>query len=232
MRLVALALLVAAIAVPALSGAQAPAPDPERAAAMARVKDAFRQHDFKQAIAAEREWATRHPTDLEFREIEPLLYHLAGDEAGWEQARRDLVATWARIRDTAPPPPRAGFPIDIMKLNDQYQMLVQQCYERGGTFGVLYKFALVGKDNRTAAFFDVESADVDNEISRLKGQGPVFTLDYNRPNYHETAAIMKALPDYQELRRRVLAYIANPNPISASNPKGMATYGCEFAPRR
>ena len=102
----------------------------------------------------ESDWAKSHPTDLGFREIEPILHKMAGDEAGWERSRQELLVTWGQMRGSAslPPPIKPGFTIDILKLNNNYMLYVDQCYEPAGKFGVLYKFSVVGPGHKTVAF--------------------------------------------------------------------------------
>ena len=43
---------------------------------------------------------------------------------------------------------------------------------------------------------------------------------------------MNSLPAYPVLRTKVLGYLVNPKPLSASNPSGFANQGCEFLRRR
>ena len=195
--------------------AAAPA-SPERDAAIASVRAAIAQHDAAKAVAAEQGFAQRHPEDLDFRHLEPFLYVMVGDHAGWEHARGDLLNTWLRTRDGAPPPAPPSFTIDMFKVGAD-TVITDQCYERAGRFGVIYRFTVVGPDRRVNSFFTVESPDHDNQIAREMGQpSPVFTLDHFVPGVHETVAMLPGLPAYADLRQRVLSYIAKPQPLSAS----------------
>jgi hypothetical protein len=207
-------------------------PKPERDAASAAIMAAAQRHDYHQAIAIENDWAKRYPTDLDFRHREPELYLAAGDTEGWERTRRDLLQTWARIRGTAPPPTPAGFTIDLFKAG-QDVVIADQCYERAGRFGVLYRFTVISPDHQVHSFFTVESPDHDNQIAREMGlPSPVFTLDHFRPGVHETVAMLPGLPVYADLRQRVLGYMANPRPVSASSggQPGLSTEGCAINP--
>lgn len=203
---------------------------PERGAATASVMAAVQQGNFPRAIAIEQDWAARFPMDLEFRHLEPAIYLLAKDPNGWENARKDLLTTWRRIRGSVPPLADPSFTIDIMKVG-QDTIIADQCYERAGRFGVIYRFTVVSPDNRVRSFFTVESPDADNRIAReLGSRQQVFTLDHFRPGLHETVAMLPGLPAYADLRRRVLSYIANPQPISASSngQGGLSTEGCSL----
>jgi hypothetical protein len=202
----------------------------ERTAATADITAAIQRHDNRQAVAIENGWARRHPMDLDFRHLEPLLYLMAGDSAGWEHARGDLLQSWKRIRDTAPPPADPSFTIDMFKVG-QDVIVADQCYERGGRFGVIYRFTVVSPDRHVNSFFTVESPDSDNMIARELGRGEqVFTLDHFRPGVHETVAMLPGLPAYENLRQRVLAYAVNPHPISASSngQAALSTEGCSI----
>ena len=201
---------------------------PERDAASAGIAAATQRHDYHHAIAIESDWAKRYPADLDFRHREPELYLAAGDTEGWDRARRDLLQTWARIRGTAPPPANAGFMIDSFKAG-QDVVIADQCYERAGRFGVLYRFTVISPDQQVHSFFTVESPDHDNQIARQMGlPSPVYTLDHFRPGIHETVATLNGLPPYAALRQRVLDYIANPRPVSASSSGQpvLSTEGC------
>jgi hypothetical protein len=202
----------------------------ERTIATEKLTAAIQRRDYRDAIAIERDWASRFPADLDFRHLEPQLYLLAGDRDGWEKARRDLLETWRRIRGTASPPANPSFTIDIFK-SGQDTIIADQCYERAGRFGVIYRFTVVSPDRHVGSFFTVESPDSDNKIARELGHTePVFTLDHFRPGVHETVAMLPGLPPYADLRQRVLAYIDNPRPVSASTngQAGLSTEGCSI----
>ncbi len=199
---------------PSLSSTPA---DPARAGIAARVSAAVQSHDYRQAVAIEDNYAKDHPTDWDFRHNEPVLYRLAGDSAGWEHARNDLLQTWARSRGSVPPPRDPSFTVDLIQ-SGQDLIVADQCYERAGRFGVIYRFTVFSPGNQVRSFFTVESPDADNRIARELGRAePVFTLDHFRPGMHETVAMLPGLPDYANLRRRVLDYIADPQPVSASS---------------
>ena len=200
---------------PLNSAAAAPSSQ-ERDAAVASVRSAIAQHDPAKAVAAEQGFAQHHPEDLDFRHLEPFLYVMVGDHAGWDRARGDLLNTWVRIRDGAPAPTPPSFMIDMFKIGDD-TIITDQCYERAGRFGVIYRFAVVGPDHRVSSFFTVESSDHDNQVARALGQpSPVFTLDHFVPGVHETVAALPGLPAYADIRQRVISYIAKPQPLSAS----------------
>jgi hypothetical protein len=205
----------------------------ERGMASANLSAAIQRHDYRQAIAIENDWARRFPTDLEFRHLEPALYLLAGDRDGWENARGDLLQSWRRIRGAVPPPANPSFTIDIFKAG-QDTIVTDQCYERAGRFGVIYRFTVISADQHVHSFFTVESPENDNQIARELGRPQqVFTLDHFRPGVHETVAMLPGLPPYVDIRQRVLTYIANPQPLSASGngQGGLSTEGCSINPR-
>jgi hypothetical protein len=202
---------------------------PDRQALKSAVQEAVRRRDFRAALAMEQAWAKQNPDDLEVREDEPFLYRALGDVAGWEHSRDDLTATLARIRRTGPLPAQPGFTIDFFKVAGNL-VIVQQCYERAGPAGVLYRFDEMGQGQNLLSFFVVESPDRDNQIARERGKKyPVFFLDHNRPDIHETVEIMLEVPAYPALRKRVIDYIANPQPRSSSAQKGLPNEGCAFA---
>jgi|GEM_PF-2976478 len=202
---------------------------PNRAALKATVAEAVRRHDYRAALAMEQAWVKRNPDDLEVRDEEPMLYLATGDIAGWERSRGELTAVFARVRGRGTLPARPGFAIDVFKAGDK-TVVAQQCYERAGRFGVMYRFDVTGQDHKTQSFFTVESPEADNQIAREMGRkSPVFFLDYNRPGVHESVEVMDRVPPYPALRTRVMDYIANPKPASSSTQARLANYGCEFA---
>ena len=202
--------------------------DPQRNAATNAIATAMAKHDYRQALTIENDWAAQHPADLDFRHVEPAIYLLSGDIPGWEHSRTDLLQTWRRIRATAVPAGAPSFTVDVFKAG-QDVIIADQCYERAGRFGVIYRFTALSPDHRVRSFFTVESAVDDNRIARELGKSEqVFTLDHFRPGVHETVAMLPGLPAYQNLRQRVLDYVANPQPISASSngQSGLSTEGC------
>lgn len=205
-----------------------------RASVEAALVGAMRKGDYHQALAIEAEWAAQHPADLDMRRVEPVLYRLAGDMGGWERARKNLLQAWAATRTSGARPGSASFIIDMVRVK-QGMMFADQCYERAGRWGVLYRFTVVGADGKVESFFTVENADSDNQVARELGQkDPVFTLDHFRPGIHETVAMLPALPSYDELRQRALAFLADPRPVSASRngDGGLPTENCAFNPAR
>jgi hypothetical protein len=205
--------------------------DPQRNAAHAAEMQAIQRRDYRGALAIVANWMAGHPADIDFRHLEPVLHMMAGDMAGWEQSRTALLQAWTRMRGTVPPPADPGFTVDFMKAG-QDLVVADQCYERAGRFGVLYRFTVISPAHQITSFFTVESSDSDNQLARELGRPPVFTLDHFRPGVHETVAMLPALPPYPELRKRVLAYLANPQPVSASrnNLAGLPNEGCAFNP--
>ena len=233
-RLIAglLSLALTSLVTPTAHSQEAPRPvappNPQRDAASAAINAAVQQHDYRRAIAVENSWVAQHPTDFDFRHMEPLFYRLAGDEAGWEHARSDLLQRWAASGDTLATPASPSFTVDLFKVG-QDMIIADQCYERAGRFGVIYRFSVVGPDRQVNSFFTVESPEADNQSARERGQpSPVFTLDHFRPGIHETVAMLPGLPAYADLRQRVLAYMADPRPISSSSNGGnkLANEGC------
>jgi hypothetical protein len=208
-------------------------PTAERSAAIAALSAARQSRDWRHANAIMKDWAARHPTDLEFRRDEPLTYLLAEDLVGWEHARADLLREWSQIKGTVQAPKPPSFMIDLFKAGPD-MVVATQCYESAGRFGVSYRFTVFNPDRQSRSFFTVESPISDNQIARELGRrSPVFTLDHFRPGIHETVATLSGPPEYQDLRRRVLNYVANPRPISASgNGVGMlSTEDCEVSDR-
>ena len=204
-------------------------PDPQRVVATAAIASAMTKHDYHQALTIENDWAAQHPTDLDFRHLEPAIYLLSGDIPGWEHSRTDLLQSWRRIRATEVPAGTPSFTVDVFKA-EQDVIVADQCYERAGRFGVIYRFTAISPDHRVRSFFTVESAVDDNRIARELGKTEqVFTLDHFRPGVHETVAMLPGLPAYPNLRQRVLDYVANPRPVSASGSgqSGLSTEGCE-----
>lgn len=204
--------------------------EPGRDTAMAGFSAAMQRRDYQQAMAIESDWAKRYPTDLDFRHLEPALYLLTGDVAGWDHSRTDLLNTWRRTRGAMPPPSKASFTIDVIK-SDTDLIIADQCYEPAGRFGVLYRFTVISADRQVRSFFTVESPSEENEIARQLGRpSPVFTLDHFKPGMHETVAMLPGLPPYADLKQRMLNYIANPRPVSASgNGQGeLSNEECAF----
>ncbi len=222
-----LALFVYIAPQPSLS---APLNSPEREAIITGIGAAARAHDFAQAIALGQGWAKRYPDNLDVRRLEPAMYLLSGDTTGWARSRSDLAQRWARLRGKAPPPAHPGFTVDIFNAGPDF-VIADQCYETSGRFGVLYRFTVVSPGPQVNSFFTVESPPSDNQIARELGQPtPVFTLDHFTPRSHETVANLSGPPNYTDLRQRVLAYMANPRPISASSQSGLSTENCGFNP--
>lgn len=216
-------------AVPArVAGASA---DPARAAARDRVTAAMGRKDFREGIRHIDEWMRGHPTDISFRYLEPLLYRLAGDGAGWERSRTEIQASWQRLRGAVPPPSPPAFAIDAFPHGPDL-VTVHQCYESAGRFGVVYEFLIAGRDGRISSFFAIEHPSVTNQVMREMGQQrDVHTVDYFRPGMHATVAMLDHVPSYDEARQRVQAFLADPKPLSAStngNP-GLMVVRCEVA---
>ena len=211
--------------------AQTPAEPPEREAARARVTEAVQRKDYRAAIAAQAAWARLHPTDLQFRHIEPLLYRMAGDMAGWDRARSGLLTTWQRAQPTVETMD-SSFTIDMLAAGPS-RIVADQCYEQAGRFGVSYRLAVVDGEGRITSYFTVESPPSDNQIQRELGSNvPVYTLDYFKPGQHQTVARLPGPPVYQDVLQRALAHLADPKPISASGTgPGLASVGCEVATR-
>ena len=107
-----------------------------------------------------------------------------------------------------------------------------QCYETAGEFGVSYKFnVLSAAKGNLLSFFTVESGITDNRLAKELGRPwPVFTLDYFPPFGHQTVAMLHSKPDYDDLRKRVEAHLADPDALSASGNggQGLSDEGCEF----
>ena len=95
--------------------------------------------------------------DLDFRHLEPVSYLLAGDSAGWEHARGELLQSWAHMRGAVPPPPNPSFTIDLIPAGSDL-IVADQCYERAGRFGVIYRFTVVSPDRQVHSFFTVAVA--------------------------------------------------------------------------
>ena len=228
-RLVASCLVAVALG-SAAGWAQSPSRVPEsgREAAVASVRQALARQDHAGALAAERGWAQAHPADLDARRLEPWLFALNKDSAGWERARGDLLRTWqgVRGRGVAPSPPR--FMVDVFDAGGD-RVIAEQCYERAGRFGVIYRFLVLAPGGALTSYFTVESPESDNQIARELGNpSPVFTLDHFTPGQHATVGFLPGLPAYAEIRRRVLTYLANPRPQSSSGTGsgGLANVDC------
>ncbi|MCR0981705.1 hypothetical protein [Roseomonas populi] len=209
------------------------ASDPARVAARNEVSAAMGRKDHRQAIRLIDDWMRGHPDDISFRYLEPLLYRLAGDGAGWERSRAEIQQSWQRLRDTVPPPTPPAFVIDAFP-HGQDLVSVHQCYETAGRFGVMYEFLIVARDNRLTSYFTVEHSSIGNQIMRELGQQePVYSVDYFRPGMHATVAMLNREPTYEEARQRVLAFLADPKPLSASTigRPGLASVHCEVARR-
>ena len=204
----------------------------ERAAALTELVAALDRHDYRQALTIDRQWADRFPADLPFRRFEPALFLALGDRAGWEKARTDLLGIWQGMRTRVRPPPNPSITVDMIPAGPDV-VVAEQCYERGGRFGVLYRFLVVSPDKRVRSFFTVESTETDNKVAReLGSSAPVYTLDHFLPGRHETVAMLQGRPDYVDLRRRVLAYMADPKPLSASGngQGGLSNEACAVDP--
>ncbi|WP_338663797.1 hypothetical protein VQH23_01265 [Pararoseomonas sp. SCSIO 73927] len=206
--------------------------DPARTAARDRISAAIGRKDFREGIRLIDDWMQGHPTDISFRYLEPFLYRLAGDGAGWERSRADIQASWQRLRGRVPPPSPPAFVIDAFPLG-QNLVTIHQCYESAGRFGVVYEFLIAGRDNRITSFFAVEHNAVTNQIQREMGQpGEIYTVDYFQPGRHATVAMFDRMPSYEEARQRVQAFLADPKPLSASTngQPGLMAVRCEVAP--
>ena len=227
--LLPLALLALALLALALAHAAAAQPA-DRTAARDRVADAMRRQDYPAALLAEAAWAKQHPTDLEFRHIEPLLHRLLGDTAAWDRSRADLLRVWQRT--PTPETPARSFTIDLIPLASGY-LVAEQCYEQAGRFGVSYRIDVHSPDNRLTGYFTVESPPAENQMRReMNLPSPSYTLDYFTPGRHETVSFLPGAPVYADMRTRALAHLADPKPISGSGTgSGLANVGCEVGSR-
>jgi hypothetical protein len=211
-----------------------PSVSSERDVAAAAVKVAVVAHDFDKAINIDVSWKENHPDDVDFVYSLPLLYRLAGHPDMADAARNDLLARWAAIRDHASRPQHAGMLVDGFAVG-QDRVVATQCFEKSGRFGVSWRFDVVGGEGTPAllGFFTVESPLSDNQMAKELGQPtPVYTLDHFLPGRHETVALLSSgsTPVYDDLRRRVSAYMGDPRPVTSfgSGSGPLSHEGCGF----
>jgi hypothetical protein len=199
----------------------------------ARAAEDFR----RDAVYRERQLKI-DPDNFRVRQVIPILYRVAGDEANARRSRDELIAYWQAATD---PAVRAQpmFSIDRYEVG-RWVIVVNECFEVAGTFGVGYQFNVLLARNGPWTPADLRSVLVlehDQLAGRIlqrreKPDAPLRpTLDVYEAGTHKTLQVFDADPTYPELRELVGRYVAANAALIDRAPVADAAVTCATTPK-
>jgi hypothetical protein len=169
------------------------------------------------------------PSDFGARSAVAAAWRDAGDETQAKRSREDYVAYWKTSTD----PKVRGTPFLVI---DHFRtanatVMVEQCLEIAGDFGVGYVFNIyaplgpplsqdeVLKNYRQRIVLE-HNKTTQKVLSELKHQEvpPVPTLDLLMPTGHRTLKFFDAEPDYETIRDIVGKFVESEGDLSSRPP--------------
>jgi hypothetical protein len=202
------------------------------------IRTAQAAEDFRRnAVYRERQLKI-DPDNFRVRQVIPILYRVAGDEANAGRSRGELIAFWKAATD---PAIRAqpSFTIDRYEVG-RWVVIVNECFEIAGTFGVGYQFNVLLAKSGAWTPADLRSVIVlehDQLAGRLQHQAdtpdtPIRpSLDVYEAGTHKTLQFFDADPAYPALREIVRHYVSANAALVDRGPVSGAAVTCATASR-